>query len=98
MGKTRCFFRLMLLGLLLLRFGDLRAQFLQLPLENTGKPAKKIQIGNKKSKVQALSLSIPFWEDFSSGVLDTLKWQNNGAKVSNTIGINPPSLGAAYLD
>jgi len=40
---------------------------------------------------------IPFWDDFSSGI-DTLKWTVKGGSYTETIGINPPSLGMILFD
>jgi hypothetical protein len=41
--------------------------------------------------------TIPFWDDFSQGI-DTLKWTVEGASYTETIGINPPSLGAILFN
>lgn len=40
---------------------------------------------------------IPFWDDFSFGI-DTLKWTIKGGSYTETIGINPPSLGMVLFD
>jgi hypothetical protein len=40
---------------------------------------------------------IPFWDDFSGGI-DTLKWTIKGGSYTETIGINPPSLGMVLFD
>ncbi|EAZ79257.1 T9SS type A sorting domain-containing protein [Algoriphagus machipongonensis] len=36
--------------------------------------------------------TLPFWDDFSQGV-DTLKWELSGVSYTETIGVNPPSIG-----
>lgn len=41
--------------------------------------------------------SLPFWEDFSSGI-DTTIWEAEGVSFSETIGINPPSIGMAIFN
>jgi len=41
--------------------------------------------------------TFPFWDDFSSG-LDTLKWDFSGTTYTETIGINPPSIGMLLFD
>lgn len=41
--------------------------------------------------------TLPFWDDFSEGI-DTLKWTVNGASYTETIGQNPPSLGAIMFN
>lgn len=71
-----------------------KAQFSQLPVSKIDKAT----VESAHLKVLAEPLPIPFWEDFSSGKIDELKWQNNGAVASQSIGIDPPSLGVVYLD
>ncbi|HSF54684.1 MAG TPA: T9SS type A sorting domain-containing protein [Algoriphagus sp.] len=41
--------------------------------------------------------TLPFWDDFSTGI-DTLKWTVDGASFTETIGQNPPSLGAILFN
>lgn len=41
--------------------------------------------------------TLPFWDDFSQG-LDTLKWTVSGASYTETISINPPSIGAILFN
>src|SRR5690606_18637223 len=71
------------------------SQFSQLPVAHAGKGNTA---GNARLKVQLEPLSLPFWDDFSSGSIDSLKWQNRGAVASLTIGMDPPSIGVVYLD
>lgn len=71
------------------------AQFTQLPVDQY---FKKESLQKEHLKIQSGPLSLPFWEDFSRGSLDTLKWEIRGAGISKTLGIDPPSLGVVYLD
>lgn len=73
----------------------LKAQFTQLPVDQSGNERR---VEGKRLRVDAAPLSLPFWDDFSSGAIDSLKWQNAGVVASYTIGIDPPSIGVAYLD
>jgi hypothetical protein len=41
--------------------------------------------------------TLPFWDDFSQGI-DTLKWTLDGTSYTETIGENPPSLGAILFN
>jgi hypothetical protein len=41
--------------------------------------------------------TLPFWDDFSQGI-DTLKWTVSGASYTETIGLNPPSIGMILFD
>lgn len=95
MKKTRPLSRWILAGFLMLGFTDLQAQFRQLPLKHV--PKKDLN-GTENLKVQAPLLTLPFWEDFSAGVLDSLKWESRGVGVSNSMAVDPPSIGSAYLD
>jgi len=51
---------------------------------------------SRSSRLQNTN-SLPFWDDFSKGI-DTLKWTINGASYTETIGVNPPSLGAILFN
>lgn len=73
----------------------MKAQFVQLPVDYT---SKESFLSSENLKISVGHLSLPFWEDFSHGKIDSLKWQNKGVSVSNTIGIDAPSFGVVYLD
>lgn len=89
-------FKYILTGVLLLLMAkELQAQFRQLPVDYS---SGKNFVPMENLRIKAGPLTLPFWEDFSTGTIDTLKWQNNGTSASKTIGIDPPSLGVAYLD
>jgi len=69
------------------------AQFSQLPV---AQPTSTTKAENLRQQEQKLTL--PFWDDFSSGEISADKWVNSGATSSFTVGINPPSLGVVLLD
>ncbi len=71
------------------------AQFQQLPI-----PQKEITLNpiRPNLKTRLNPLSIPFWDDFSSGRIDTTKWENEGVTHSFTVGNAPPSMGVILLD
>ena len=81
--------------LFLIWIEGLRAQFSQLPVDHSSQQTTSPS-GNLRIKAEPLVL--PFWDDFSSGQIDSLKWQHTGAVTSQTIGIDPPSVGVVYLD
>jgi len=74
--------------------GGAKGQFSQLPVRH----ADRAQADKAHLKIQAEALALPFWDDFSSGEIDELKWQNRGAVASRSIGIDAPSMGVVYLD
>lgn len=74
--------------------GGVKGQFSQLPVSH----ADPIHGANAHLKVQVEPLPLPFWDDFSSGEIDIIKWQSSGAVASQSIGIDPPSVGVVYLD
>lgn len=65
--------------------------------------SKPLDIRFERSK-RVTSLTLPFFEDFSSGQLDTAKWETLGADslhlptISTQRAINPPSKGVATFD
>lgn len=69
------------------------AQFTQLPVPN---PKKNIP--SESSRIYEKKLTLPFWEDFSSGGIALDKWENRGLTASYTVGIDPPSIGVVLLD
>jgi hypothetical protein len=74
---------------------EVLAQFRQLPLV----PNHPQEMPTKEAlRTQEIPLSLPFWDDFSSGILSEEKWETQGAFPSYSIGIHPPSLGVVYLD
>ena len=96
MSKVTVCFKFILTGLFLLTMTkELKAQFTQLPVDNSSKVRN---LPSEHLRIEAVPLSLPFWEDFSSGEIDALKWENTGVVGSKTIGIDPPSVGVAYLD
>ena len=45
------------------------------------------------------TISLPFWDDFSQGYLDTTKWLfGNDVYINNTQSINPPTMFVATFD
>lgn len=82
------------LCLLVLPAIDLYAQFRQLPVVT---PLDQSIDGYRERRTDE-ALELPFWDDFSSGSIDTLKWESHGVMSSLTIGINPPTVGVCYLD
>ncbi|MFC3881721.1 T9SS type A sorting domain-containing protein [Algoriphagus namhaensis] len=75
--------------------GNATAQFVEFgPLHRI--KAKPSSLSGANSRITE-TLSIPFWEDFSKGI-DTLKWAPEGASYTETIGINPPSIGMLLLN
>ncbi len=96
MTKTPASLNLVLTAFLSLILAEgVMAQFSQLPI---GHADGKIAATNAHLKIQAEPLTLPFWDDFYSGHVDSLKWENKGALASQTIGIDPPSIGVVYLD
>lgn len=69
-------------------------QFQQLSTPKKSEPLKNIQSRLKNSH----TISIPFWDDFSSVGIDTSLWINEGVTHSFSIGNLPPSLGVAVFD
>ncbi|MGY6522901.1 MAG: T9SS type A sorting domain-containing protein [Mongoliitalea sp.] len=81
--------------LLLLSFSlTALAQFQQLPTPLP--PPSKNKQSNLRLNQEALSL--PFWDDFSLGFIDSTKWINEGATASFTVGNAAPTIGVLLLD
>lgn len=71
------------------------AQFVEFgPLHKTKQP---IYQANELNKRVQTSNALPFWDDFSRGI-DTLKWTVEGVSYTETIGVNPPSLGMVLFN
>ncbi|SHN34945.1 Por secretion system C-terminal sorting domain-containing protein [Cyclobacterium lianum] len=70
-------------------------QFRQLPVSRAI-PLNKESIANMR--VTQDPMQLPFWDDFSSGLLAPDRWESRGAVVSNTIGLAAPTLGVVFLD
>jgi len=92
----RLAFTILFLGLSLL----VHAQLIEIPLtyKNT-KPAVKQRTYVSES-THALQ-TLPFWDDFSTSSLwpDAEKWVNSdNVRISNSTGINPPTLNVAVFD
>ncbi|WP_194778254.1 T9SS type A sorting domain-containing protein [Pararhodonellum marinum] len=51
-----------------------------------------------KARTTEQTLTLPFWDDFSSEGIDTSKWENQGVLHSYTVAIDPPTYGAALFD
>ncbi|SFT84797.1 Por secretion system C-terminal sorting domain-containing protein [Algoriphagus locisalis] len=64
------------------------------PLQHT--KIKKLT-GSENNLRIAEGNTLPFWDDFSQGI-DTLKWTISGASYTETIGLNPPSIGMILFD
>ncbi len=76
-------------------FNPVNAQFVEFgPVHKIKSPPATISKTNARvSEV----LTLPFWEDFSQGI-DTLIWDVEGASYTETIGVNPPSIGMLLLN
>ncbi|MBT0810603.1 T9SS type A sorting domain-containing protein [Litoribacter ruber] len=72
---------------------NIKAQLQQLPVSH--KKASSPSVGQR---LQQETLTLPFWDDFSTGILDTAKWENSGTVVSRSVGINPVTQGGVILD
>lgn len=73
---------------------DVTAQFVEFgPIHQVKHPKQTSGANERLNQVGLL----PFWEDFSTGI-DTLKWTAEGASYTETIGINPPSIGMLLLN
>src|SRR5690606_38312896 len=71
------------------------AQFSQLPVDHSQHAGDPSQEG---MKIMAQPLLLPFWDDFSNGKIDSLKWDSKGALASFSMGVDPHSIGAVCLD
>lgn len=74
---------------------SIQAQFSQLPVAS---PTTPTTINGEHFRQHEQKLTLPFWDDFSSGEISADKWENRGATHSFTVGINPPSIGSVLLD
>ncbi|WP_143960739.1 T9SS type A sorting domain-containing protein [Litoribacter populi] len=70
-----------------------KAQLQQLPVPHENSSNRTPQL-----RVQQENLTLPFWDDFSSGNLDTAKWENSGTRVSRSVAINAITQGGLILD
>ncbi len=90
------FYPIWIIGFMILSFQNFipnaYGQFQQLPTPQKVKPT------TPSNRVQSDPLSLPFFDDFSSGRIDTLKWISEGVTYSNSIANSPPSKGVAVLD
>jgi len=96
MGRVDGKLCLMALGtwVLILCSTPLLAQFTQLPVVLSEQPSSD----QPNARIMEESLSLPFWDDFSSGTLSPTRWEGRGVLPSMTIGIDPPSIGVCFLD
>jgi hypothetical protein len=72
------------------------AQFQQLPIQKN--TSSKINNPLSDQRIKENKLKLPFWDDFSTGIIDNIKWVNEGAHVSLTTSNAAPTLGALVLD
>lgn len=82
-------------ALLLLQSEKGYAQFVEIAPVHQQKFSKR-SANDLSSRIQNIN-TLPFWDDFSTGI-DTLKWTFAGASYTETIGQNPPSLGAILFN
>ncbi|HSJ67709.1 MAG TPA: T9SS type A sorting domain-containing protein [Anditalea sp.] len=75
---------------------NINAQFSQLPVAHP--TTSKNHIAGENLRAQEEKLTLPFWDDFSSGEISIGKWESLGTTHSFTVGINPPSIGSVLLD
>ncbi|MDN3671096.1 T9SS type A sorting domain-containing protein [Echinicola jeungdonensis] len=75
---------------------SVKAQLVQLPINRTSNIEQKSNILHGRIKEDAISL--PFWDDFHKGKLDTTLWLGQGAHASRSAAVNAPSLGAVIMD
>ncbi|WP_209332186.1 T9SS type A sorting domain-containing protein [Lunatimonas salinarum] len=73
------------------------SQFQQLPLVPSPHHYDKTPADYNARLAEEL-LTLPFWDDFSTDSLNTSLWEARGVSWSNSIGVDPPSLGMVYLD
>jgi hypothetical protein len=88
------FLQIFILALILSPYSSF-AQFQQLPTP-IQKPNRSDSFSNKR--IQAATLNLPFWDDFSGSQLDTNKWIIEGATLSTTVANAAPTIGAILLD
>ncbi|MFY0594272.1 T9SS type A sorting domain-containing protein [Roseivirga sp.] len=87
--------------ILILTTSHLRAQIVERPLPNKIKDQAAITFSVNESNQTLNTLVLPIWDDFSTSfqIPSTDKWLNSeNVRVSNGIGINPPSLNVAVFD
>lgn len=95
MGNSHCLIKACLLFLLLGLSQEMRAQIVEFSPVHTIKTPKS---STTRSALRTQNEnSLPFWDDFSQGI-DTLFWSLEGASYTETIGIDPPSLGQVLLN
>ncbi len=82
-------------GILLGLYFPVQAQFVEFSPVPNHKLAKAFPYSENARITQTNAL--PFWDDFSKGI-DTLKWTTDGVSYTETIGQNPPSIGAILFD
>jgi len=72
-----------------------KAQFVEFgPIQKIKNANSQVSPTNARTSE---TLSLPFWDDFALGI-DTLIWEVKGTSYTETIGINPPSIGMLLLD
>ncbi len=77
-----------------LKYNSLLDTYIQAPKNTSGKPVRLSRHGEPHTQY------LPFFDDFSNGFLhpnDTL-WLDRNVYISNTMGIDPPSVGVAVFD
>lgn len=91
--------RLITIGLLFTFLGffyaeEVAGQFVEFQPLPVNKFKKQVEAPNQRLQSKLL---LPIWDDFSLG-MDTTLWDFEGATFSETIGINPPSIGVLVLN
>ncbi|MGY6558286.1 MAG: T9SS type A sorting domain-containing protein [Nitritalea sp.] len=90
-------------GVLGFSLQDAQAQLQQLPtpLPDPSTQERARLLGIERLQSDSLTvelLQLPFWDDFSSGKIDSTRWEARGATHSFSVGIRPPSTGQVLLD
>ncbi len=96
MGNSLYIFKALLL---ILTFGLMvksHAQIVEFAPIHQIKSPKSSLLNQKSSRIQERN-TIPFWDDFSQG-LDTIAWELSGVSYTETIGIDPPSIGQVLFN
>lgn len=85
--------------LLILTIGlvlESHAQIVEFSPIHRVKSPKSSHLSQKGNRIQETN-TVPFWDDFSQG-LDTLAWDLSGVSYTETIGIDPPSIGQVLFN
>ncbi len=90
--------QLLIIAFLITLSANLFSQEMLLDLQSI--PVKKSALTKSKASVKAAPLSLPFYDDFSSGQSSpsSTNWLQSGVLVNQTYAINPPTIGVATFD